>query len=409
MRSLHITALRAAGMLVLVVQLLINHQLKGQEVWPGDVNNNGIVNGIDLLYHGIAEGKTGPQRVENGTDWEGHTLSPAWNESFADGTNFSYADANGKGRVERSDRSAIWQDNYGMTHGTLVPDIYIAGDAQSDPVLELIPNEEVVYPGEALELSVHLGDAQNIIDDFFAITFTLNFDADWVKDETTAPLWNPNVVSLTPKNANWPGSTINSKLESFIQLNNTSGELEVVIMRKALEGGSGHGEIASIMVIIEDVVMLQDDNTTFTVDKIKLIDDNMVEYPIAGSSQQITIAAASSAYMSDDTGAEETAGQARLGEGTNSDSVKPAFESEDELTKISVYPNPVVNRVNVVTAGQNNELEAVKLYSASGQLLENQHAISGQHTEVDMSSLPKGNYFLHLSTSNGTEVRQLTK
>lgn len=409
MRSLHITALRAAGMLVLVVQLLVNHQLKGQEVWPGDVNNNGIVNGIDLLYHGIAEGKTGPQRYVDGTNWEGHTVSPAWNENFADGINYSFADANGKGKVERSDRSAIWQENYGMTHGTLVPDIYTAGDAQSDPVLKLFPNEEVVYPGEALELSVHLGDAQNVVDHFFAITFTLSFDPDLIKDETTAPLWNPNVVSLTANNANWPGSTFTNKLESFIQLNNSTGELEVVIMRKSLEDGSGHGEIASIMVIIEDVVMLQDENTTFTVDKIKLIDDNMVEYPIAGSSEEITIAATSSAYVSETTDHDETANQTRTGGADAYDQSLPTATSSNEAIDISVYPNPVVNRVNVTTKGNNNELEAVKLYSATGQLLENQPSVSGQRAEVDMSSLPKGNYFLHLSTSNGTEVRQVTK
>ncbi len=413
MRNLHVTALRAAVILLLVVQIITSHHVYGQQIWPGDVNNNGIVNGIDLLYHGVAEGKTGPQRLLNGTNWVGYPASTAWGDSFADGTNYSYADANGKGTVGHRDRQTIWEENYGMTHGAVTPDSYLTGSPASDPVLQLLPKEEVVYPGDALGFSLLLGDAQQVIPDFFAITFTLSFDPAMIKDETTAPLWNPNVASLWVNNGNWPSPTTGNKLESFIQLNNQDGELEVVIMREGLEVGDGHGEIASIMVIIEDVVMLEDVNTTFTVSKIKLIDDNMVSYPVAGSSETITVAANSSAYTVSTTGNGQEAAL-HQSKNTSADSAtghwsETGISTANEAIGIRVFPNPVVNTVTIATSGEDNELKNVQLYSTAGQLLAKQQPSNSNTAEVDMTNLPKGNYFLHLTTSNGTTVKQVTK
>lgn len=413
MRNLHVSALRAAGILLLVVQITTSHHIYGQQIWPGDVNNNGIVNGIDLLYHGVAEGKTGPQRLMNGTNWVGYPTSSAWSESFADGINYSYADANGKGEVERRDRRTIWEENYGMTHGTVTPDVYPLGSPASDPVLQLLPKEEVVYPGDALEFSLLLGDAQHVITDFFAITFTLSFDPAMIKEETTAPLWNPNVASLSVNNGNWPSPATGNQLESFIQLNNQNGELEVVIMRKALGVGNGHGEIASIMVVIEDVVMLEDANTTFTVSKIKMIDDNMVSYPVAGSSETVTVAANSSAYTVSTTGNDQATAQHQA-RNTNAGSANDQWkETEDstvnEAISVRVFPNPVVNELRIESVGEAHELTAVELYSTTGQLLTKQQPGSSNTAQVDMTNLPKGNYFLQLTTSSGTTVKQVTK
>jgi hypothetical protein len=413
MRSLHNSALRAAGILLLVIQIITSHHIYGQQIWPGDVNNNGIVNGVDLLYHGVAEGKTGSQRLDDGTNWVGHPACAAWSDSFADGINYSYADANGRGKVDRHDRRTIWEENYGMTHGTVTPDFYSTGSPANDPVLQLLPKEEVVYPGDVLGFSLLLGDAQHVITDFFAITFTLSFDPAMVKEETTAPSWNPNVTSLSVQNANWPSPTTGNKLESFIQLNHQNGELEVVIMREALEVGSGHGEIASIMVIIEDVVMLEDVNTTFTVSKIKLIDDNMVSYPIAGSSETITVAANSSAYTINTTRTDQetTQGQTRNNRAVNTNDQWPVVETStrNEDFNIRVFPNPVVNKLRIESIGKENDLAGVQLFSTTGQLLKTQQPNSSNTAEVDMTNLPKGNYFLQLTTSNGTTVKQVNK
>jgi len=109
MRNLHVTALRAAVILLLITQWGIVLYAQSQQIWPGDINDNGIVNGVDLLYHGVAEGNIGPERAETGSDWEGYLSAPLWQNSFTDGINFSNADVNGRGKVEQGDRKVLWR------------------------------------------------------------------------------------------------------------------------------------------------------------------------------------------------------------------------------------------------------------------------------------------------------------
>ena len=99
------------------------------DVWPGDINNNGIVNNIDLLYWGIAKGDTGTKRDETGTEWHSYELTAEWDDNYLDGLNYAQGDADGKGKIEGSDRNAILKDNYGLTHGIVTPDAFLIGNS----------------------------------------------------------------------------------------------------------------------------------------------------------------------------------------------------------------------------------------------------------------------------------------
>lgn len=60
-----------------------------QLLWPGDINNNGIANHIDLLYYGIARDAEGPERIEEDTDWYGNqylTAAPNTDQDVAQAT-----------------------------------------------------------------------------------------------------------------------------------------------------------------------------------------------------------------------------------------------------------------------------------------------------------------------------------
>lgn len=414
MRNLHVPALRAAVMLLLITQWGAALCAQSQQTWPGDINNNGIVNGVDLLYHGVAEGYIGPERDETGSDWEGYTSGPSWLQSFSDGINFSNADVNGRGKVEQGDRKVLWRKNYGNTHGVLNPDGYSAGDAAQDPTLLLSASTSSVEAGEALNLSLSLGDATQSVDDFFGITFTIKFDPELFADELTAPLWNPNVFSLDLLSNTWLNGNSGNGAESFIQLNNEAGEIEVVILRKEQGEANGHGDIASIMIIVEDIAFLEEVDTGITVEKIKMVDQNLQEYPVAGSTEYVTILAAPTQALTTVNNANSPASGITNRNGANEDTALSLdflapLNSQENNQEINVYPNPVVNKVTIETSGEDNELRGVQLFSASGQLLKNQQAETTDGTEVDMTNLPKGNYFLHLTTNDGTTVKQVTK
>lgn len=412
MRNLHITALRVAVILLLIAQWGIVLHAQVQQIWPGDINNNGIVNGVDLLYHGVAEGNIGPKRIETGSNWEGYTSAPSWLNNFTDGINFSNADVNGRGEVEQSDRKVLWRQNYGNTHGIINADTYSVGNPAQDPVLALTTSSSILEAGDALNLSLSLGDASRTVDHFFGITFTIKFDPQYFADEQTAPLWNPNVFSLDLLPNTWLNGNNGNGAEVFVQLNNEAGEIEVVILRKEIGESSGHGDIASIMIIVEDIAFMEDIDTGITVEKIKMVDQNLFEYPVAGSTEYVTILATPTQALTTTDSSDSPANEVTNKKGANNatESIQEdnvPFSNEKQL-QVNVYPNPVVNQVTIATNDEDNVLKNVRLFSAGGLLLAD-HQPATEETQVDMTNLPKGNYFLHLTTSNGTTVKQVTK
>lgn len=424
MRIIPVTAQRAAVILLPVLMVMGCSRLNGQSVWPGDINNNGIVNGVDLLYHGVAEGQSGPIRPQIGTDWQAHTAATQWSGQYPGGLDYSWADVNGKGKVEQQDRSALWEDNYGHTHGGVIPDVYLTGDASTDPTLAISANVSSVQSGQQITFSLSLGDVNHPITNFFGIAFTLKFDPDHVADEQTKPLWDPEVVNLGLNTGNWLNPNGND-VESFIQLDNAAGELEVVIMRKAAGTVAGHGEIASVMTITEDIIFLEGDvNSSFTIDQIKLIDDNLVEYPVAGSTTTVLIEEGVMAVQAETEEQENTAAVAAAprqqenvpaqteGEEVpvqNQLSIDQAVSTATENVDVVVYPNPVVNRLRTKTNSSAEWIENITLYTANGQVLQQLDNVQASEAEMDVSMLPQGNYYLQCETNNGTITKMINK
>ncbi len=108
------------------------------EVWPGDLNNDGIVNQEEFLYWSIAEGQTGAPRQNVNTEWTGQAAA-RWSTE-AQGINGKFQDANGDGSVDNVDLQAV-NENFDLTHPIV--------SAQSSPLyadyfwVEPLPGEVV--------------------------------------------------------------------------------------------------------------------------------------------------------------------------------------------------------------------------------------------------------------------------
>jgi hypothetical protein len=79
-------------------------------VWPGDTNDDGVVNQNDVLPLGFQWDQTGPARDSTGCTFEGRAAA-AWPAQSA-----TYADANGDGVVDQNDVLCIglnWSDSTG--------------------------------------------------------------------------------------------------------------------------------------------------------------------------------------------------------------------------------------------------------------------------------------------------------
>ncbi|MEO0405119.1 MAG: T9SS type A sorting domain-containing protein, partial [Bacteroidota bacterium] len=66
---------------------------------------------------------------------------------------------------------------------------------------------------------------------------------------------------------------------------------------------------------------------------------------------------------------------------------------------LNVFPNPVQDLLNIQLDGYN--LECVKVYSTSGQMVIEQDIFEGSGYQMDVSSLPSGVYSIAIQSSTG--------
>lgn len=79
--------------------------------------------------------------------------------------------------------------------------------------------------------------------------------------------------------------------------------------------------------------------------------------------------------------------------------------SDLESVKVSAYPNPVVDQLNI-TSKQN--IKEVKIFNVNGQLVLNTKA-NNSSTTVNVSSLKSGIYVAQVTTDKGTETIKVIK
>ncbi|MCL7755045.1 DUF1501 domain-containing protein [Polaribacter sp. Z022] len=80
--------------------------------------------------------------------------------------------------------------------------------------------------------------------------------------------------------------------------------------------------------------------------------------------------------------------------------------------EIDIYPNPTINNLNIKFLGKNENVKII-LYNSIGavvNLITNKKYNSTLHTiKIDVSHLPKGNYFIHYQTKSISKTKKILK
>ncbi|MDX2000848.1 MAG: T9SS type A sorting domain-containing protein [Chitinophagales bacterium] len=356
---------------LLIVMLLANASLTQAQnisVWPGDANNNGVVDHIDLLYVGKAMGTQGDARDTISILWRDYDVFP-WNERHADSTNYAYSDCDGSGFVNDADTLAI-SANYGLIHGNTTVDSFIVGDSSS-PELYLAYASDSVFPGQTLNMLVTLGTPTNQLDSVFGVAFTLVYDTNLIEAGTINAYFQ----------SQWLGSPIDQPL--FLYRDRPeAGKLDVAISLKGRSGGlitpnaSGYGNIAGISFIIEDNLIGKTANALdfqFDFENIRVMDRDFNETAIQGKRDTLQI-------------------------------ITSGIGTKEILKYISVYPNPASHQLNI--EAQDVSIHSIKLLNLLGVEL---MKYTENTSTIDLNNIPRGIYMLYIETEEGNFLKKIWK
>ncbi|MBL0012919.1 MAG: T9SS type A sorting domain-containing protein [Flavobacterium sp.] len=76
------------------------------------------------------------------------------------------------------------------------------------------------------------------------------------------------------------------------------------------------------------------------------------------------------------------------------------FALDDSIT---VFPNPTASRI---TINCNTNIKSLELFDTQGRILQ---TVLGNQNNLDISSKPKGIYFLKINTEKGSKVEKIIK
>ncbi len=345
--------------------------LHAQNVWPGDANNNGIVNGVDFLYISTAYKASGEERTTATTDWVPQALPSLWSGNFPSGLNYAYADADGNGEIDEDDLEVV-EENYGLTHGTIIPDNYSTGNAGSGPQVKLeIQNTDVKF-GDEVEVKIMMGDAGTPFNDFYGVNMKLSYNTE-ITDEDEE--WDFKFLDN-----NWLDPNDDLDLEHLIVNDETSGTAEIAFARNNQTPITGFGEVASFFIIIEDYVVgrAEIDTLEIVIDSILTINENLTSTITAPDTLSFEVTRKTS-----------------------------NIASQIIKDNINFYPNPASNSTSIRTP-KNMELESIELRNTLGNLIPIITTYPNREKVlVSWNKIPTGMYFLSLQTKENLITKPL--
>ncbi|TAE46366.1 MAG: T9SS C-terminal target domain-containing protein, partial [Bacteroidetes bacterium] len=332
-------------------------------IWPGDANDNGIVNTTDVLYAGIAWGETGAPRPNASANWVGQSGGSDWSfPNFSNGVNHKFADCDGDGAVNNADLNVI-SLNYGLTHNRL------GGHTEaSGPLLYLDIPQDSVQAGDTVIADVYLGVNSLPVNDIYGLTFTITYD----------PILADSGSAAFVATDSWFGTPGQSAV-GFSKDFYNQGKVEAAITRINQSNTSGYGKIGSFIFI--------------TIDNIsgKTLESRLISL---GIQPGLAI--------------NRNEGVIEIGSGEG-DSIVVYQEKTDGIShelqaRLRIYPQPARHSVQV--EWERTLIQQVSLLTLQGQLLREAEPRTAA-TELSLGDIPPGAYLLRVEGSEGALQRIL--
>lgn len=354
--------------------ILSSTLLPAQVIFPGDLNNDGTANFLDLLPLGVAYGQTGPMRFEATLNWQPQEVE-LWPFNLpVSGVNLASVDADGNGVIDSLDLDAIAFNYDSMQVLSLPPpQPYLLTDTflvEERPTLELRFNRTEAAAGDTVEVTIFLN----------------------IPDPTVFPPTNPPTaiacrISFDPAMINEASTRFLAAEDSEDLMFIGAGTDNVDFGRSPLSGqlefaaaGRGQGVLAmsrpvgKFIIVIEDMILLEG-NPGIDIDDALLI--NLFE-------QVIDVQVETDTLLIVDT--------------------HPPMPTSITL---AAFPNPCQQSVQI--CGLNSQTQALEIFDSQGRLLRVFPYLDQNCQRVDMERFPAGSYFFQVQAPGYYETLKVVK
>lgn len=330
-------------------------------VWPGDTDQSGIADHLDLLALGLSFGHSGGERPNAHLQFVAQP-APAWAYTHNNGVNFVHADVDGNGIVEAEDVEGI-RINYQE------PTLYqqISGASIDAPEL-IVALPEEMSSGDTLVTKVSLGTDNFPASEVYGIAFTIEYESALLNTTENA-LW-----------VDYSSSWLGQEGEDLLTLDRHFSELrriDVALTRTDLEARGGFGTLAEIIIVLEDIVAKK--NLVETLD-IRITGVQMINK----EGELLSVST------------RESSGVIVL-----SDEEDLPFQSN----LLNLYPNPATQFIEL--AWQNQPIQALALYDVTGRIHQKYVNLQQSSFRLDISALEPGLYFITVNSKGQKITRNL--
>jgi len=328
-------------------------------VWPGDANNDGIVNLKDVNTISQFLGTIGDQRVSASNSWSNQKSSD-WSRNLD--LNAKYADTDGDGDVDQADLSSVIS-NFNQSHKLLPQGIY-----QLIPSgLEVSPIASVIAPGEDAVIQFGFGSASNLLKNIESISFDLEFNNQIIYAED---------LEVEIIENSWFGYN-NAILAGRI---NGSGKMSINFASALSKSKNGQGKTVKIKAKGGPIVSHAEG---FKIPK---------ELPLEFSIKNIQLGQSNGNV---------------LGFADTKTKVLIDFSKKAKTLELRPFPNPATQYFNVKVNQDDELIEKISVIDLTGRVVINKNLIPLKSYKQEVSGLHQGVYFVQIKSNKGLYTEKL--
>lgn len=204
-------------------------------VWPGDADNNGVVNHFDLLYLGLGNGASGTARLDSATVWSGSDCADWPEQTPLHHLNFKNFDADGNGMIQLSDTAVIIK-HWGKSIHPYGRDIF-AMPGKPDMIedqLSVVLQADTLAGGKTAEIPVAL---DGVISGLHGLAFSISYDPEMlfsgIRFESADSWFGHPGIDMVQIQRDFRGQR----------------RLDIAIARTDGAGASGTGQIGKLVLV----------------------------------------------------------------------------------------------------------------------------------------------------------------